>query len=45
MSRRRTIMLMIKSITKRTKEFITRVEADGGLVESPRCVSEKLPKD
>lgn len=45
MSRRRTIMLMLNSITQRTKEFITRVEADGGKIESVRCVAKKLPAE
>ena len=42
MSRRRTILMILKGITEQTKEFITRVEADGGIVESPRCVSKNV---
>ena len=44
MSRRRTVMLMLKSISEATKEFIARVEADGGKIESARCIAKKLRK-
>ena len=42
MSRRRTIMMLLKGITEQTKEFIARVEADGGIIESVRCITKKL---
>jgi len=34
MSRRRTIMMLLLP----TLDFIKRVEADGGVVESPNCI-------
>jgi hypothetical protein len=37
-------MMLLKGISEATKAFITRVEADGGIVESPRCVAKKLPE-
>ena len=44
MSKRRYVMMLLKGITEATKQFVERVEADGGIIESVRCVSKKLPK-
>ena len=41
MSRRRLIMMLF-SFSVETRAFISRVEADGGSIESPKCIDEKL---
>jgi hypothetical protein len=41
MSRRRVMMLLL-GFSIETKAFITRVKADGGSIESPKCIDEKL---
>ena len=45
MSRRKVIMQFLLGITQRTKEFIARVEGDGGKIESPRCVAKNIPAE
>ncbi len=44
MSRRRLIMMLF-GFSDETKAFISRVEADGGIIESPNCVDKKLRAD
>tara|TARA_R110002153_G_scaffold55434_1_gene153862 strand:- start:1287 stop:1520 length:234 start_codon:yes stop_codon:yes gene_type:complete len=44
MSRRR-VMMMLFGFSVETKEFISRIEADGGIVESPNCIDKKLKAD
>ncbi len=44
MSRRRLIMMLF-SFSDETKAFISRVEADGGSIESPNCIDKKLKAD
>tara|TARA_R110002073_G_scaffold325998_1_gene505558 strand:- start:12 stop:146 length:135 start_codon:yes stop_codon:yes gene_type:complete len=41
MSRRR-VMMMLFGFSDETKAFMTRVKADGGVIESPKCIDEKL---
>ena len=41
MSRRR-VMMMLFGFSDETKAFISRVEADGGLIESAQCIDRKL---
>ena len=41
MSRRRVMMLLF-GFSDDTKAFISRVEADGGLIESAQCIDRKL---
>ena len=41
MSRRRIIMMLF-SFSNETRSFISRVEADGGSIESPACIDDKL---
>jgi len=41
MSRRRVMMLLL-GFSDETKAFITRVKADGGVIESPNCIDKKL---
>ena len=43
MSRRRVMMMLfLNGGSIETKAFEARVEADGGLVESARCIDKKL---
>ena len=43
MSRRRVMMmLIIGAFSDSTKAFIKRVKNDGGVIESPKCIDEKL---
>ena len=44
MSRRRVMMMLILggSLSWETKLFENRVEADGGVIESAKCIDEKL---
>ena len=43
MSRRRVMMMLfLNGGSIETKAFITRVETDGGLIESVSCVDDKL---
>ena len=44
MSRRRVMMLLL-GFSIETKEFISRIQADGGIVESPNCIDKKLKAD
>ena len=41
MSRRR-VMMMLFGLSDEAKAFISRVEADGGLIESAQCIDRKL---
>ena len=41
MSRRR-VMMMLFGFSSETKAFISRVKADGGLIESAQCIDRKL---
>ena len=41
MSRRRLIMMLF-SFSDETKAFVSRVETDGGSIESARCIDIKL---
>ena len=41
MSRRRKIMMLF-SFSDETRAFIDRVKADGGTIESAKCIDEKL---
>ena len=44
MSRRR-VMMMLFGFSDDTKAFISRIEADGGIIESPNCIDRKLKVD
>jgi hypothetical protein len=46
MSRRRVMMMLILggSLSWETKAFVSRVEADGGVIESIKCVDKKLSR-
>ena len=41
MSRRRVMMLLF-GFSDETKAFIDRVKADGGTIESAKCIDDKL---
>jgi hypothetical protein len=41
MSRRR-VMMMLFSLSALARAFVLRVEADGGVVESAKCIDKKL---
>jgi len=42
MSRRRKLMMLFFSYSEVTKNFITRIKGDGGVIESAKCIDEKL---
>lgn len=43
MSRRRVMMmLLLGGFSDQVKAFRERVEDDGGVIESPKCIDEKL---
>lgn len=42
MSRRR-VMMMIFGLSELAKDYIIRVELDGGTVESPTCIDTATP--
>ena len=44
MSRRRVMMLLL-GFSIETKGFISRIQADGGVIESPNCIDKKLKAD